>query len=78
MADKTGFSPTNRHFLAFKTNKHVATYKSHSCSSESHSSVRNVKCHIATNRYHLMDTEHGVDNSGSVVERRVGLMEPWV
>jgi len=76
MADEIGCSPTN--FLAFKTNRHVAEYKPQSCSSESHSSVRNVNCHIATNRYHLMDTEHDVDKSGSVVERRVGIIESWV
>jgi hypothetical protein len=40
--------------------------------------VRNVNCHIATDRYHLMNIKHDVDNSGSVVERRVGLMESWV
>jgi len=73
MADKTGCSPTNHHFLAFKTNKHVATYKPQPCSSESHSSVRNVNCHIATNRYHLVDTEHDVDNSGQCGRKACGL-----
>ena len=64
--------------LAFKMNRHVAAYQPQSCSSESHSSVRNVKCHVATNRYHLTNIERDVEIRGSVVERRVGLLEPWV
>jgi len=62
----------------FKMNRHVAAYQPQLCSSESHSSVRNVNCHVATNRYHLTNIEHDIDISGNVVERRVGLLEPWV
>jgi hypothetical protein len=34
-------------------NRHVAAYRPQSCSSGSRSSVRNVNCHVATNRVHL-------------------------
>jgi hypothetical protein len=62
----------------FKMNRHVATYRPRSCSPESHSSVRNVNCHVTTNRYHLTNIEHDVDKNGSVVEGWVGLLESWV
>jgi hypothetical protein len=64
--------------LAFKTNRHVVAYQRQSCSSESHFSVRSAKCHVTSNSHHLTNIEHDVDHSGSVVERRVVLLEPWV
>jgi len=75
---KLDVSQRTSNSLAFKMSRHVAAYQPQSFSSKFHSSVRNVNCHVATNRYHLTNIEHDVDSSGSVVERRVGLLEPWV
>jgi hypothetical protein len=59
--------------LALKISSHVADYQP-----QSHFSVKNVKCHVATNRYHWTNIKHDADNGSSVVERRVGLLEHWI